>query len=62
VDSKEPASPTSIGQDSVKKTYQKPRIQVFGTLSEMTQAVDGHVGHKKDFGSNVAGTAAHNRT
>ena len=62
VDSKNSVSTQAERQHSEKKAYQKPSVQVYGTLLEMTQAVNGDVGHPKDFGVNVAGTAAHNRT
>jgi hypothetical protein len=62
VDSKESVPPQSGGQPSGKKAYRKPSVQVYGTLSEMTQAVNGDAGHPKDNGNNVAGSPVHNRT
>jgi hypothetical protein len=62
MDSKDRVPTPSIEPQSRKKAYLKPSVQVYGTLAEMTQTIDGNVGHGADGGTNVRGTKAHNRT
>ena len=42
-------------QPSAKKTYRKPSVQVYGTLSQITQSQTNPNAHVLDAGGNPAG-------